>query len=223
MARSPVVLVSPTVGSKTVDTSPESWSDPVNVSGQVRLANPDTDTAARLAYYASRVSRPEALDLAVASKLIVASALRQSLRPGAVRRARQELRRPAVPGIQTGRVRARRGRTGHRAGLHPEERHDQPRLPLAGQPRASGRRAGPRRQGGSGALLARNAPPAAPSPRPGSAPPTPRSGRPSTADDAALHRAPGPVGSPARGCARPVAHPAQGHADARLPRRLRPR
>ena len=73
MARSPVVLVSPTVGSKTVDTAPESWSDPVNVSGQVRLANPDSDTAGRLAYYASRVSRPEALDLAVASKLIVAS------------------------------------------------------------------------------------------------------------------------------------------------------
>ena len=73
VARSPVVLVSPTVGSQTVDTAPASWSDPINVSGQVRLANPDTDTAGRLAYYASRVSRPEALDLAVASKLIVAS------------------------------------------------------------------------------------------------------------------------------------------------------
>ncbi len=73
VATSPVVLVSPTVGSQTVDTAPASWSDPINVSGQVRLANPDTDTAGRLAYYASRVSRPEALDLAVASKLIVSS------------------------------------------------------------------------------------------------------------------------------------------------------
>ena len=73
VARSPVVLVSPTVGSKTIDTAPTSWSDPINASGQVRLANPDTDTAGRLAYYASRVSRPEPLDLAVASKLIVAS------------------------------------------------------------------------------------------------------------------------------------------------------
>ena len=73
VAMSPVVLVSPTVGSRTVDTAPASWSDPINVSGQVRLANPDSDTAGRLAYYASRVSRPQALDLAVASKLIVAS------------------------------------------------------------------------------------------------------------------------------------------------------
>ena len=73
VATSPVVLVSPTVGSKTVDTAPASWSEPINVSGQVRLANPDTDTAGRLAYYASRVARPEALDLAVASKLIVGS------------------------------------------------------------------------------------------------------------------------------------------------------
>ncbi len=73
VATSPVVLVSPTVGRRTVDAAPASWSDPINVSGQLRLANPDTDTAGRLAYYASRVSRPEALDLAVASKLIVAS------------------------------------------------------------------------------------------------------------------------------------------------------
>ncbi|MFL6170892.1 MAG: substrate-binding domain-containing protein [Ornithinibacter sp.] len=73
VATSPVVLVSPTVGSRTVDTAPASWSEPINVTAKVRLANPDTDTAGRLAYFASRVSRPEALDLAVASKLIVAS------------------------------------------------------------------------------------------------------------------------------------------------------
>lgn len=73
VATSPVVLVSPTAGANTVAASPASWSDVVNVSGSVRMANPDTDTASRLAYYASRIDRPEALDLTVAGKLIVAS------------------------------------------------------------------------------------------------------------------------------------------------------
>ena len=73
VATSPVVLVSPTTGRSAVATPPASWSDEVNVSGQVRMSNPDTDTASRLAYYASRIDRPEALDLTVAAKLIVAS------------------------------------------------------------------------------------------------------------------------------------------------------
>lgn len=73
VATSPVVLVSPTRGKNALDAAPESWSDPVNVTGRVRLSNPDTDTASRLAYYASRVDRPEALDLALASRLILAS------------------------------------------------------------------------------------------------------------------------------------------------------
>ena len=73
VATSPVVLVSRTAGANTVDTAPESWSDAIDVTGRVRLADPDTDTAGRLAYYASRVARPQALDLAVASKLIVGS------------------------------------------------------------------------------------------------------------------------------------------------------
>ena len=37
------------------------------------MANPDTDTASRLAYYGSRIDRPEALDLTSAGKLIFAS------------------------------------------------------------------------------------------------------------------------------------------------------
>jgi hypothetical protein len=73
VATSPVVLASPTAGRSAVTAPPKSWSDVVNVSGQVRMANPDTDTAGRLAYYASRIDRPEALDLTVAAKLIVAS------------------------------------------------------------------------------------------------------------------------------------------------------
>ena len=73
VATSPVVLVSPTAGKSAVDAAPTSWSEEVNVSGQVRMANPDTDTASRLAYYASRIDRPEALDLSVAGKLIFAS------------------------------------------------------------------------------------------------------------------------------------------------------
>lgn len=73
VATSPVVLVSPTAGKSAVTAAPTSWSDEINVSGRVRMANPDTDTASRLAYYASRIDRPEALDLAVAGKLIFAS------------------------------------------------------------------------------------------------------------------------------------------------------
>ncbi|HET7819965.1 MAG TPA: substrate-binding domain-containing protein, partial [Ornithinibacter sp.] len=73
VATSPVVLVSPTAGKSALAAAPTSWSDQVNVSGQVRMANPDTDTASRLAYYASRIDRPEALDLTVAGKLIFAS------------------------------------------------------------------------------------------------------------------------------------------------------
>jgi hypothetical protein len=37
------------------------------------MANPDTDTASRLAYYASRIDRPEALDLTSAGRLIITS------------------------------------------------------------------------------------------------------------------------------------------------------
>jgi Ca-activated chloride channel homolog len=73
VATSPVVLVSPTAGKGAVAAAPTSWSEQVNVSGQVRMANPDTDTASRLAYFASRIDRPEALDLTVAGKLIFAS------------------------------------------------------------------------------------------------------------------------------------------------------
>lgn len=73
VATSPVLLVSPTQGAHVQEATPASWSDVLNVSGQVRMANPDTDTASRLAYYASRIDRPEALDLTSAGKLIFAS------------------------------------------------------------------------------------------------------------------------------------------------------
>ena len=73
VALSPVLLVSPTRGTHVLDAAPASWSDVLNVSGQVRMANPDTDTASRLAYYGSRIDRPEALDLTSAGKLIFAS------------------------------------------------------------------------------------------------------------------------------------------------------
>ncbi len=73
VATSPVVLVSPSTGDNAMKTAPKSWSDVLNVSGRLRMANPDTDTASRLAYYASRVDRPEALDLTSAGRLIVTS------------------------------------------------------------------------------------------------------------------------------------------------------
>jgi hypothetical protein len=73
VATSPVVLVSPIEGDHALEAAPTSWSDVLNVSGQVRMANPDFDTASRLAYYASRIDRPEALDLTSAGKLIFAS------------------------------------------------------------------------------------------------------------------------------------------------------
>ncbi|WP_377638920.1 substrate-binding domain-containing protein [Oryzobacter terrae] len=73
VASSPVLLVSPTSGPNVVTTVPASWSDLLNVRGTVQMANPDVDTASRLAYYSSRIGRPEALDLTSAGKLIFAS------------------------------------------------------------------------------------------------------------------------------------------------------
>ena len=73
VASSPVLLVSPTSGPNVVTAVPASWSDLLNVKGSVQMANPDVDTASRLAYYSSRIGRPEALDLTSAGKLIFAS------------------------------------------------------------------------------------------------------------------------------------------------------
>ncbi|MGL5930838.1 MAG: substrate-binding domain-containing protein, partial [Dermatophilaceae bacterium] len=72
VAISPVVLVSPTGGTHAVDEAPASWDAVINGSGAVRLADPDNDTASRLAYYSSRRGEPD-IDIATAGRLVFAS------------------------------------------------------------------------------------------------------------------------------------------------------
>ena len=67
LARSPIVLAT----ADREDEPPASWGELVNGDAELAMANPDNDTASRLAYYASRGERE--IDRDTAARLIVLS------------------------------------------------------------------------------------------------------------------------------------------------------
>ncbi|KRE39459.1 hypothetical protein ASG73_03845 [Janibacter sp. Soil728] len=72
IASSPVVLASGADQTKKVMDFP-SWGTLVNKDGGLRMANPDTDTASRLAFHASRIGQPDRIGLETGSRLIFMS------------------------------------------------------------------------------------------------------------------------------------------------------
>lgn len=72
IASSPVVLASGAEQDKKV-MSFRSWGALVNKDGGLRMANPDTDTASRLAFHASRIGQPGRIGLETGGRLIFMS------------------------------------------------------------------------------------------------------------------------------------------------------
>ena len=72
IASSPVVLAS-SREQKDAVSSVSSWAHLVNQEGGLRMANPDTDTASRLAYHASRIGQPGKIGLDTGKRLIFMS------------------------------------------------------------------------------------------------------------------------------------------------------
>lgn len=68
VARSPIVLAS-----RGKDTTLSSWSRLLNGGGDLQMANPDVDTASRLAFHASRIGQPDTIGIRTGSRLIVLS------------------------------------------------------------------------------------------------------------------------------------------------------
>lgn len=73
LARTPVVLANPKEGKNRLAKEPSSWTELINSTSGLQMVNPDDDIASRLAFYASRMSSPEAMTLDVGSHLIFAS------------------------------------------------------------------------------------------------------------------------------------------------------
>lgn len=71
IAKSPIVLAVGSQGAK--DTRVASWGKLVNGDAELRMANPDVDTASRLAFHASRVGEPPRIGLRTGSRLIFMS------------------------------------------------------------------------------------------------------------------------------------------------------
>lgn len=72
IASSPVVLASGDEQAKKV-TDFSSWGTLINTDGGLRMANPDSDTASRLAFHASRIGQPARIGLATGERLIFMS------------------------------------------------------------------------------------------------------------------------------------------------------
>lgn len=72
IASSPVVLASG-ADQKGKVTSFQSWGALVNKDGGLRMANPDSDTASRLAFHASRIGQPGRIGLETGGRLIFMS------------------------------------------------------------------------------------------------------------------------------------------------------
>lgn len=73
LAKTPVVIASPVRGTGVLTTAPASWSELINVKGEPRMANPDQDTASRLAYLTSRLDQKRVITRDTASRLIFTS------------------------------------------------------------------------------------------------------------------------------------------------------
>ncbi|WP_068266076.1 substrate-binding domain-containing protein [Janibacter limosus] len=72
IAVSPVVLASGADQAKKV-TKFQSWGTLLNQDGGLRMANPDSDTASRLAFHASRIGQPDRIGLETGERLIFMS------------------------------------------------------------------------------------------------------------------------------------------------------
>lgn len=72
IASSPVALASGK-DSKGATSSVSSWTRLLNEEGSLTMANPDVDTASRLAFQASRVGQPDRIGLQTGKRLIVMS------------------------------------------------------------------------------------------------------------------------------------------------------
>src|SRR5699024_2607450 len=72
IATSPVTLA---VGSEAKDAPSEvsSWGTLLREQGTLRMANPDVDTASRLAFHASRMGEPDQIGLETGKRLIFLS------------------------------------------------------------------------------------------------------------------------------------------------------
>lgn len=72
IASSPVALASSSQ-SKGATSSVSSWTHLLNEEGSLTMANPDVDTASRLAFHASRVGQPGRIGMETGKRLIVMS------------------------------------------------------------------------------------------------------------------------------------------------------
>lgn len=73
LTRSPVLVASPAKGKGALAAAPSSWSELINVKGDPQLANPDNDTASRLAFFTSRIDQRDAITRDTAARLIFMS------------------------------------------------------------------------------------------------------------------------------------------------------
>ncbi len=73
LAQSPIAIAAAASGTGALQKAPSSWAHYVNVSGDIVMANPDSDTVSRLAYLASREGASAALTQDVAGRLIFMS------------------------------------------------------------------------------------------------------------------------------------------------------
>ncbi|KGN37170.1 substrate-binding domain-containing protein [Knoellia subterranea] len=73
LAHSPVVLGNPVKSNDKLSGDVGSWSDIINKSGSIHLANPHLDTASRLAYLASRTDAATTKDVAAGQRIILLS------------------------------------------------------------------------------------------------------------------------------------------------------
>ncbi len=73
LAHSPVVVVTGTRGRAGTEAPPASWSELINVRGEPRMANPDNDTASRLAFFTSRLDQKDKITRDTAARLIFTS------------------------------------------------------------------------------------------------------------------------------------------------------
>lgn len=70
---SPVLVASPSKGKSALAAAPASWSEFINAKGEPQVANPDNDTASRLAFFTSRIDQRDAITRDTAARLIVLS------------------------------------------------------------------------------------------------------------------------------------------------------
>lgn len=71
VARSPVALAMSPEQAKKSDVT--SWAEYLNREGELQMSDPDTDTASRLAFHASRIDQPDEIGIEMGERLIFMS------------------------------------------------------------------------------------------------------------------------------------------------------